>query len=310
MSMEVKSGIFGLAVGDALGVPVEFMSHAQLNENPVTDMRGNGSHRQPRGTWSDDTSMTLCLADSLASGGVDYADIMERFCRWRDGGEYTPHGCAFGIGGATSRALSRFCEGAPPLQCGGRVERDNGNGALMRILPAVFIVRDLPLNECMGIVHDLTALTHAHPRALIASGIYVRICVALLEGRSRADAASRALAECWEYYRTVPYAGELKHYERLMRGVAALPEEEIRSSGYVVDTLEAAVWCLLTTDSYRECVLRAVNLGEDTDTVGAVAGGMAGIRYGFCSIPEEWVKALVRADLIEAVCGALQRRVG
>ena len=185
MGIEVKSGIYGLAVADALGVPVEFSSRAALRENPVTEMRGNGTHHQPKGTWSDDTSMALCLAASLAAGDIDYEDIMGRFCRWWIGGEYTPHGYAFDIGGATGRALSRFREGTPPLLCGGSAERDNGNGALMRILPAAYIVHGLQMEKCMDIVHSLTALTHAHPRALIASGIYVRICAALLEGASR-----------------------------------------------------------------------------------------------------------------------------
>lgn len=309
MDTGVKSGIFGLAVADTLGVPVEFTDRAELKEHPVTDMRGNGSHHQPKGTWSDDTSMTLCLADSLAQGGIDYADIMDRFCRWWIGGEYTPHGYAFDIGRATGRALSRFREGTSPLHCGGRAERDNGNGALMRILPAAFVVRGMPLEECMDITHRLTMLTHAHPRALVASGIYVRICVALLKGRSAADSVSEALAECGEYYQSGPYAAELPHFKRLMSGIAALPEEEICSSGYVVDTLEAAVWCLLNTCGYRECALRAVNLGEDADTVGAVAGGMAGISYGYDSIPREWVRSLERADIIERVCDALQRRL-
>jgi ADP-ribosylglycohydrolase len=159
-------------------------------------------------------------------------------------------------------------------------------------------------------VHNLTALTHAHPRALIASGIYVRICAALLAGKGPANAVAHALAECREYYRAEPHAAELKHYSRLMNGIGRLPEEEIRSTGYAVDTLEAAVWCLLNTGSYRECVLRAVNLGEDTDTVGAVSGGMAGIYYGLGGIPTEWMQSLARADIIETVCGALQRKIG
>jgi ADP-ribosylglycohydrolase len=253
--------------------------------------------------------MTLCVADSLSLDGIDYVDIMDRFCRWWIGGEYTPHGYAFDIGGATGRALNRFREGAPPLLCGGRNERDNGNGALMRILPAAYITRSLPIDKCMDIVHCLTMLTHAHPRALIASGIYVRICIALLDGQSPADAVSRALEECREYYQAGAHANELRHYDRLMDGIAALPEEEIRSSGYAVDTLEAAVWCLLNTGSYRDCVLKAVNLGEDTDTVGAVAGGMAGIYYGYTDIPSDWVRTLARADIIEAVCGAFQKQV-
>lgn len=304
---DVRDGIYGLAVADALGVPVEFTDRVMLKQNPVTGMRGYGTYNKPKGTWSDDTSMALCLADSLSAGVVDDADIMQRFCRWRFDGEYTPHGVAFDIGGATERALNRFRAGAPPLQCGGTEERDNGNGALMRILPAVYIVRNLPIAECMQTVHTLTALTHAHPRALIASGIYVRVCVSLLHGQSAQEAVFAALAECSAYYQPGLYAGEWKHYKRLMDGIAVLPEGEIRSSGYAVDTLEAAIWCLLNTNSYSSCVLRAVNLGADTDTVGAVAGGMAGIIYGYETIPSEWLQALQRRDLIEAVCGTLQR---
>ncbi len=310
MGMEVKSGIFGLAVADALGVPAEYKTRTQLREKPVTDMQGHGTHHQPKGTWSDDTSMTLCLAESLASGNIDYTDVMEKFCSWWIGGEYTPHGYAFDIGSTTGRALSRYREGKQPLHCGGRAERDNGNGALMRILPAAYITKKMLLEECLQIVHSLTMLTHAHPRAMIASGIFVRVCVALLGGAEPADAVSRALSECDAYYEAEPYAKELPHYERLMGGIAKLPEEEIRSSGYAVDTLEAAMWCLLNTRSYRECVLCAVNLGDDTDTVGAVAGGMAGIYYGYGSIPEKWVAALARAEYIETVCGALQQYVG
>lgn len=310
MGKDVKCGIFGLAVADALGVPVEFKERTALREDPVMDMRGKGTHHQPKGTWSDDTSMTLCLADSLSTGGVNYDDIMDRFCRWWIGGEYTPHGYAFDIGGATGRALSRFREGSPPLLCGGRNERDNGNGALMRILPAAYIARSVPIDKCMDIVHSLTTLTHAHPRALIASGIYVRICIALLEGKSPSDAVSRALTECRVYYQTGAHADELCHYERLMNGIAQLREEEIRSSGYVVDTLEAAVWCLLNTGNYRDCVLKAVNLGDDTDTVAAVAGGMAGICYGYADIPSEWLRSLARSDIIETVCGLFQKQIG
>ncbi len=308
--MDVRDGIFGLAVADALGVPAEFTERGVLRESPVTEMRGGGAHCQPKGTWSDDTSMALCLADSLAAGCVDYVDIMEKFCRWWVGGEYTPHGYAFDIGGTTGAALSRFREGTPPLLCGGKAERSNGNGGLMRILPAAYYVRPMLLEKGLDIVHNLTALTHAHPRSIVASGIYVRICIALMEGDAPADAVRRGMEECAEYYQDAPYAGEWRHFARLAQGIAALPEDAICSSGYVVHTLEAAVWCLLTTDSYRECVLRAINLGGDADTVGAVAGGLAGIRFGLASIPQEWVEALVRRNIIESICASLQQRLG
>ena len=138
MPNKTLSAIMGLCVGDALGVPVEFSSREQLKRNPVVDMRAYGTYNQPAGTWSDDTSMTLCTLDSL-SNGLDYKDIMEKFLSWYKDGEYTPHGEAFDIGMATSKALNKYASGEKPLESGGRGERDNGNGSLMRILPVLFL---------------------------------------------------------------------------------------------------------------------------------------------------------------------------
>jgi len=134
------SGIMGLCVADALGVPVEFRSREELKENPVTGMRGYGTFNQPMGTWSDDSSLTLCLADSL-SRGLDYNDIMQNFANWLFNGEFTPYGESFDVGSGTYRALMRFKRGDDPLSCGGKEECDNGNGSLMRILPLLFYLR-------------------------------------------------------------------------------------------------------------------------------------------------------------------------
>jgi len=139
MANNILNGIMGLCVADALGVPVEFVDRETLLKNPVVDMRSYGTYNQPVGTWSDDTSMTLCLADSL-SRGLDYDSIMKNFMRWINEGEFTPHGEVFDVGNATRRALGRFEKGAAPLNCGGTSDNDNGNGSLMRILPKKLIL--------------------------------------------------------------------------------------------------------------------------------------------------------------------------
>ena len=140
MKNNILSGLMGLCIADALGVPVEFNSRERLKANPVREMRGYGTHNQPIGTWSDDTSMTLCLVDSL-SDGLNYEDIMSKFKAWLVDGDYTPYGDVFDVGIATRQAINRYLSGIGPLNCGGISERDNGNGSLMRILPLLFYIQ-------------------------------------------------------------------------------------------------------------------------------------------------------------------------
>ncbi|HRU42202.1 MAG TPA: ADP-ribosylglycohydrolase family protein, partial [Candidatus Diapherotrites archaeon] len=299
MSNIVLDGIMGLCVADALGVPVEFTGREMLRKNPVTGMRSYGTCNQPAGTWSDDTSMTLCLADSL-SKGLDYNDIMKRFIMWFEEGKYAPHGEVFDVGNATRKALMRFLSGSAPLECGGLSDHDNGNGSLMRILPIVYYLKDnygakiTENDEAMAIIHNVSSLTHAHKRSLIACGIYCSIAAMLMGSTELSTAVSFGISKAVEFYRRhEEYSDELSHYERLNnKSFASVPMEDIKSSGYVVDTLEAAAWCLLNTNDYKECVLTAVNLGEDTDTVAAVAGGLAGLYYGYGSIPQEWLSVI------------------
>lgn len=307
----VKSAILGLVVGDALGVPVEFQSREELEQDPVTGMRAYGTHHQPAGTWSDDSSMALCLLESLTHS-VSYDDMMARFLRWAEEGYMTAHGDVFDMGIATRQALTKYAKGTPPLKCGGTGTYDNGNGSLMRILPlALYLHRtmgpEFPRKpEAFQIIHNASALTHAHPISLIACDIYCSIANELLCGRSSpADiqhGITAAKEMCASLTDTAPYLDTFKRVD--VDVLRSLPKSEIRGSGYVVHTLEATLWCLLHTDSYRACVLEAVNLGEDTNTVGAVAGGLAGIQYGMADIPEEWLAVLAKRSEIEALCQA------
>jgi len=232
---------------------------------------------------------------------------------WVDKGEYTAHGEVFDVGIATRKALQRFKEGIDPLKCGGTSKQDNGNGSLMRILPIIFYLRtifeeeDLMKEEqAIDIIHNVSSLTHAHKRSQIACGIYLIIAGTLLgESSDIKSTTYSCLQKAKEYYEgKEEYAEELKHYNRLFKDdFAKLPETEIKSSGYVVDTLEAALWCLLNTKNYKDCVLKAVNLGDDTDTVAAIAGGLAGIHYGVYGIPKEWREKLACVEYITMSCG-------
>lgn len=312
MSNIWKDGMLGLIVGDALGVPVEFMSRTELMKNPVTGMREYGTHHQPRGTWSNDSSMALAELDSIRMvGTIDYTDMMERFSRWCMHGEYTPFGEVFDIGIATSRALMNYAKGIAPLESGGKTEWDNGNGSLMRILPVCLYLfkRQKKVctseNESIYMIHAVSALTHAHVRSQMACGIYYFLVKAILEEEgSLENRLQKGMDRAYQYYRQdLSNHRELENYKRLadLSEFKETPKEGIKSSGYVVDTLEAAVWCLLHSHSYKETVLMAVNLGEDTDTIGAVAGGLAGLYYKEEGIPQEWIQVLQRREWIEEV---------
>ncbi len=313
---KVLSGIMGLCVADAVGVPVEFKSRATLKDNPVTNMRGYGTYNQPPGTWSDDSSMTLCLLDSLVNG-VNYNDIMSRFASWLNDSAYTPYNEVFDVGNATRTAIGKFSAGEPPLRCGGTEGKSNGNGSLMRILPLAFYLHALygteifQHDDAVEIIHNVSSLTHAHPCSQIACGIYISIAGFLMGGPELPYAVDLGLGEAHTYYEQhKKYSFNLKKYSRIFdSNFINLPEEAIRSSGYVVDTLEAALWCLLTTTSYERCVLKAVNLGEDTDTVAAVAGGLAGMYYGYEAIPENWIANIPRKDYIIGLCNNLSRNL-
>lgn len=305
----VKNTIYGFAVADALGVPVEFLSREELATNPVTDYRSFGSHRVPAGTWSDDTSMTLATLDGLSSG-LDYADIMAKFRRWVDDAAYTATNEVFDVGNTTYSAIHNFKNGKKPLECGCCGEHDNGNGSLMRIIPAVFYIRhkmkDAPVSDKLAVIHNMSALTHGHPRSKMACGIYYFVLDSLLDDASKIT-VKWALSCAEAYYRNEPeFASEFDCFTKLFSlEFAETPEGFIKSSGYVVDTLEAAVWCLLNTDNYRDCVLKAVNLGSDTDTVAAVAGGLAGCMYcdtGESGIPLEWMENLLNSKQIDELC--------
>ena len=255
----LRDAIFGLAVGDALGVPYEFRPRGSFT---CTGMVGHGTHDQPAGTWSDDTSMTLATCDSIrACGRVDVGDMCSRFRAWIDGGAYAIDGVVFDYGSTTARALA--------AGTGRAGERDNGNGSLMRIAPLAFT--DATDDE----VRAVSAITHAHPVSTEACVDMVHVMRALAAGASPAEA--------------VPDVGVL----------LAASEKDLRSGGFVRDTYCAALWCLAVSGSYGECVLRAVNLGEDTDTTAAVAGALAGVAYGIEGIPGEWLSELRGKDIIE-----------
>lgn len=307
---KILSGLMGLCVGDALGVPVEFTSRAERVKMPVTEMTGYGTYNQPPGTWSDDSSLTFCLAESLCAG-FSLEAIAKSFCRWYNEAYWTPYGEVFDVGNTTRQAITNLQRGVPPLDAGGTSESSNGNGSLMRILPLAFYYKHLSFSELIERVHQVSRITHGHIRSQIACGIYTSIAINLLQGLDPKSAYLQGIENIRLIYtKPVVVRGINSHFQRMFTGnINALSVDEIKSGGYVIHTLEAALWCLLNTSSYAESVLKAVNLGEDTDTTAAVTGSLAGIYYGLENIPKEWVTQIARKDDIVALATRLESAI-
>ena len=302
LSEFIKDAFIGFAIGDALGVPVEFETREWLQENPVEGMLGGMRYNQPPGTWSDDSSMLFCTAESLCRG-YDLEDIALQFSKWKNERFWTPRGRVFDIGIQTNKAIERidrFLEMGlriKPIPEQGVNEKENGNGSLMRILPLAFYLKNNPTGECYRIVREVSALTHSHARAVTGCFIYIHFLMSLLEGKDKYQAYTDLRNAVPTFCKTSTESGEYEHYSRILENnIPDFPEATIRSSAYVVHTLEACFWSVMRNDNFKDTVLQAVNLGEDTDTVAALAGGLAGMIYGRDQIPEEWVQALVRKE--------------
>lgn len=292
--MKVKDGICGFVVGDALGVPVEFCSREELEENPVIDMRGHGTYDMPKGTWSDDSSMIIATMASITNKkAIDYEDIMKEFSRWFNEGAYTQYLDTFDYGITTSAAIYRHNMKVPALDCGGKGDRDNGNGSLMRIIPIAFIP-DVDFET----IENMSRLTHAHERTLITCAFYIEIAKSMLSNDNLTidEHIQNAGEIIKEHYRD---SKELKHLHRVFEDDFS---EGILSSGYVIYTFESVIYCLKTTDNYKDALLKAVNLGGDTDTIAGICGGLAGIYYGYDSIPNEWIDAIPKFEYVLSTC--------
>ena len=318
MYSRVTDALIGMAVGDALGVPVEFLSRETINGSVVT-MLGYGTHNQPAGTWSDDSSLAFCLAESLCEG-YDIHKIAQNFLKWYQENHWTPYGKIFDIGVATSQALRRVRDGDNPVLAGGASEHDNGNGSLMRILPLAFYIQGKSIEERFKLISEVSSVTHAHIRSIISCFIYIEYTLELLKGIDKMQAFMNMRQSVNEFLKTYSICSEeeILKFHRILAtpkpdlGIFPIyeyPEKQIYSSGYVLHTLEASFWCFLNTQDYAEAVKKAVNLGKDTDTTGCVTGGLAGLYYGISNIPTDWLEVLARKEDIIALAENLWKAI-
>ena len=293
---KLRAAIYGFAVGDALGVPYEFMSREAIEYHPATGMTGYGTHQQAPGTWSDDTSFMLCALENILDNGTPQT-LKNKMQQCYREGYLTPNGKLFDIGIATLSALDDNIRAKKKQEI-----LKQGNGSLMRSLPYAFLKI---FNKSIAQMLLDHSITHDDVLCHLCSLFYVHMAKSLIEGDTPEKAMQKATTYLKKELKSIK-KDEYKIYQEALKRIintpfAKLPEHAISSSGYVVSTLEAVCWCFLNTNSYRDAVLKAVNLGDDTDTIAALTGGLAGIHYGASAIPEQWLKTLKNKPLIESL---------
>ena len=301
--------IIGHAVGDAMGVPTEFCIREYLLKNPVKEMIESDKTGQPAGSWSDDTSMEIATIDSfIQNKEFNYDDIMHKWEEWINEAKYTANNDTFDVGRTCLRAIRNHSLGTEPLKCGIDGEQSNGNGSLMRILPVALYsyYRKLDVNEIIKLTNEMSSLTHKHDISKLGCYIYVRYIMFLLDGKNKNEAYE--LIKTLDYSTYDEYA--ISKYERILKNdISSYTIDNILSTGYVVDTLECALWILLNANSYKETIIATTNIGNDTDTIGAIAESMAGIIYGYDSIPTSWIDKLMRKDYLIGLASDFEKEV-
>ena len=299
-----RGALIGLAVGDAMGASVEFEAPGAFAE--VTGFQAGGPHRLASGEWTDDTSMALALADSIAKAGWDLNDQAARYVKWWRTGAYSVNGRVFDIGITTSAALRRFVETRDAWSSGDAASHASGNGSIMRLAPVPIAYAPLLADRLDVLVEravQSSRPTHASPQCLSACAYFAVVLAGLLHGMPREDVLSPGWPSLRRLREIHPLHPEIDEVAEGSFKRRAPPE--IQGSGYVVKSLEAALWAFHGAADFRQAVLRAVNLGDDADTTGAVCGQLAGACWGERGIPSEWRDSLAGRGLIERALTSL-----
>lgn len=294
-----RGALLGLAAGDALGAAVEFESPGSFE--PLTDMVAGGPHHLERGQWTDDTSMALCLAESLIARGFDPVHQLQTYVRWFRDGHWSVKGRCFDIGNTTRDGLVRFERTGQPY-CGTTSPSAAGNGSIMRLAPVPLFFARQPA-EAVARSGDSSRTTHGAPVCVDACRYLGGLIAAAVEGRPKAELLSMSFSPVAGLWDREPLAPEVA---TVAKGTFKVKEPPaIRGSGYVVASLEAALWAFHKSDTFRDGALLAANLGDDADTTGAVYGQLAGAYYGEEGIPTEWRSVLAMGPQIAEMADRL-----
>lgn len=282
----MKTSILSFVLGDVLGLAIQFITRQSLEKklqnNSILEIIKNSNSNIPLGTWSDDTSLTLCtMASIVETKTINLKNISEKFCQWFQFGYMTPYGKAFDIGRTTFQTIVSAIENNRPILIGADRKDNNGNGSLMRILPVTMYCYAKKMNksEIFETVKNISSLTHAHPISIIGCYIYTMVIFMILDGGDKEFILS-SLKELKNHF-PKEYEPFLAEYDDIFSGKFVNKKaEEINAYGYVKDTLEAALWGFFNSHFIEDCILKILSLSGDTDTNGAVGGGLCGLYYG------------------------------
>ena len=294
-----KDILLGTAIGDALGLPVQFLEREVVAKNPITTMEGLDQFNIPAGTWSDNTSLSFCLAESLCNG-YDLNDIINKFTKWMYEDYWTPANETFDINYINYFAIVNLRNNGSPHVTGIDNKRGNRDGSLMRILPLVPYILNMGKEDRFRIIGEVSSLTHRHPRSILACISLCEFAIQYINSQSIEKAYQAMQQTILQLLKKEMFIEEDIPFKRLVglsyEEFKAIEFKDIHSKENVIDTFEASLWCIFNTTNYKDAVLKAVNLGDDANTVGAITGGLAGIIYGYDTIPPEWLEVLAKKD--------------
>lgn len=294
-----KDILLGTAIGDALGLPVQFLDREVVAKNPITTMEGLDQFNVPAGTWSDNTSLSFCLAESLCNG-YDLNDIINKFTKWMYEDYWTPANETFDINYINYFAIVNLRNNGSPHVAGIDNKRGNSDGSLMRILPLVPYILNMEEEKKFRIIKEISSLAYRRPRSILACIALCEFAIQYINSQSVEKAYQAMQQTVLQLLKKEMFIEEDIPFKRLVglscEEFKAIELKDIHSTEYVIDTLEASLWCIFNTTNYKDAVLKAVNLGDDANTVGAITGGLAGIIYGYDTIPSEWLEVLARKD--------------
>lgn len=294
---DVKSVLFGVAIGDALGVPVDYKSRSFLEKNPVTNMIGHGTYDQEPGTFSDCSSLTFCLAEVLSeSYTFDINKVGDKFKLWLSEKYWTARGKTFHADITTFLAIQHLSTVKNADEAGFTGPNNNGIGSIMRISPLVFFYKNKTMEERYELVRQVSSITNANAKTVLGCFYYLEFLKGILDGKDKIEVYRDLQGEVKKFMRRID-KDAANCYNGLLEDV--LPKrkiETIKSDEDIVNTIEASIWCFMTTSNYRKAVLKAVNLGLNTSVIAAITGSLAGLYSGFNDIPAEWVKNIARNE--------------
>lgn len=294
MKDRIYNSLMGFVIGDAVGVPIEFMDKDEIAKLQLDDYVETYRSNQPIGSWSDDSSLTLCLVETINENGLNFNLYSKKMIKWLFENYMTPNNKAFGIGRGTFFSIGKLQDGVSYKESGEKSINSNGNGSLMRIIPLVFYIN--PNDESrFEIVETCSAITHAHDISKISCCIYTEYFWQLMKTQDKIKAYNKMQEIIKKQYSQNQYITSFDSI--LNNNIYDVDYNQLSGSGYVITTLENVLYCFINGNSYKDCVIKALKIGGDTDTNAAITGGLAGYFYN--EINEKWLEKLIKKDMVE-----------